>query len=90
MIELVPDTPPVFDFIARHANATDQEMYATFNMGAGFAIYVPEQDAVQVIAIAKRKHLKAWRSGYIMKGKRQVVIKSKAIIFSGETLRIRN
>ena len=64
-------------------------MYATFNMGAGFAIYVSEQDAHQVIAIARRLRLRAWRAGFVMKGSQQVVIKPTGIVYSADTLRIR-
>lgn len=89
-IESVPETPPVFDFIAEHANLSDPEMYETFNMGAGFALYVLPTDAARVIKIAKQHTMRAWRAGYIINGKRQVVIKSKNIVFSSETLRIRD
>lgn len=90
MIESVPKPSPVFDFIAEHADLTDQEMYATFNMGAGLAIYVPQRDASRVIAIAKRQRLHAWCAGYVAEGSRQIVIKSKRIVFSSETLKIRD
>lgn len=90
MIEWVPKTSSLFDFIAEHANLTDQEMYATFNMGAGFAIYVPERDVDRVIAVAKRLKLHAWQAGHIESGKRQVIIKPKRIVYTADTLKIRN
>lgn len=90
MIESVPKPPLLFDFIAKHANLADTEMYATFNMGAGFAFLVHQDDVAQVIAIAKQLKLRAWRAGYVTEGKRQVVIKPKHIVFSSGTLNIRD
>lgn len=90
MVELIPKPPPLFDFIARQANLAALEMYATFNMGAGFAIYAPERDAARVIAISKRLNMKAWKAGYVTSGKHQVVIKPKGIAYTAETLKIRN
>lgn len=90
MIESVPEIPQLFDFITEHANITDKEMYATFNMGAGLAIYVPENDVMRVIAIAKRQRLRAWRAGCVTRGKRQVIIKPKGIVFPAGTLKIRD
>jgi len=90
MIETVSEPPLLFDFIARHGNISDQEMYATFNMGAGFAVYLPAREVDQVIAIAKRLRLRAWRAGLVEKGKRQVVIAPKGIVYFADTLKIRN
>lgn len=90
MIESVPKPPLLFDFLAKQANLADGEMYATFNMGAGLAIYIPQRDTNRVIAIAKRQGLCAWPVGHVMRGKRQVVITPKDIVYSAETLKIRN
>lgn len=89
MIESIPEPSQLFTFIKDHANLTDQDMYATFNMGAGLAIYVPELDAVRVIAIAKHLGLRAWQAGYVLRGNHQVVIQQKGIVYSAETLKIR-
>lgn len=90
MITSISDSPPIFNFIKSFADLTDQEMYATFNMGVGFAVYVPEKSVVRAIAIAKNLHLRAWRAGHIESGKRQVVITPKRIVYSRGTLKIRN
>lgn len=90
MIDYVPKPPLLFDFLAKQANLTDREMYATFNMGAGLAIYVPQRDVSRVIAITKRQGLCAWPVGQVMRGKRQVIISPKDIVYLAETLKIRN
>ncbi|WP_121742789.1 phosphoribosylformylglycinamidine cyclo-ligase [Natronorubrum halophilum] len=41
---------PVFEFIQREGNVTDEEMHRTFNMGTGFVVAVPEATADAVVA----------------------------------------
>lgn len=90
MIEWVPEVPLIFHFIRGHASLADQDMYATFNMGAGLAIYVPERFVPRIIEVASRQKLHAWKAGYIEKGKQQVIIKPKGIVYCADTLKIRN
>lgn len=89
-IELVPSVPVLFKFIAKHANLSDAEMYGTFNMGAGLAFYVPKGQVDKCITIAKQKKLRAWCAGSIEDGKRQVDIQPNHIVFSSDTLKIRD
>ena len=42
----------VFEFIAQHGPVDVREMYATFNMGAGFAAYVGPADAGACVRLA--------------------------------------
>src|SRR6476661_1363335 len=53
MTQLAPPLP-VFDFLERHGPVEKREMYATFNMGAGFAVYVDSADAAKCLAIAEQ------------------------------------
>jgi phosphoribosylformylglycinamidine cyclo-ligase len=39
------DAQPVFEFVQREGNVTDEEMHRTFNMGTGFVVALPEDDA---------------------------------------------
>lgn len=89
-IETIPPPTPLFSFLKRYGKLTDRQMYETFNMGAGFALYVPRKDAVRVAAVAKQHRLNVWHVGVVTKGTRQVVIKPKRLVFSVETLKIRN
>ncbi len=43
---------PIFDMLQGLGDVTDQEMYQTFNMGMGYCLVVPEQDADQALKIA--------------------------------------
>lgn len=89
VIEHLPDPLPIFDFIQKYGPINDREAYGTFNMGAGFALYVPEQDVDTVLKIAESYNFKAWRAGHIEKGEKKVLIKPLNIEFSGDELKIR-
>jgi len=90
IIEKIPPVQPVFQFIQEHSGNDDQEMYGNFNMGAGFAVFMPEQNIELARRIAKEKYgLNSWEAGYVDKGLRQVVIKPRNLTFRGETLRVR-
>jgi len=88
-IETVPQVDPLFEFIARHSGNDDEEMYGNYNMGAGFAVYLPQKDVDKVLKIAKEAGFKAWNAGQVVKGPKQVVIKPKNIIFSEKSLIVR-
>lgn len=80
---------PVFDFIQKKSGNSLEEMYSNYNMGAGYAIYLPSHEVEKVIKIAKKNGLKAWLAGSVKKGPKQVVIKPLNITFAGETLEVR-
>lgn len=88
-IEQVPTPQPVFDFIQEHSGNSLQEMYGNYNMGAGYAVYLPEKDAHKAQDIAKSLNLQSWIAGRIEEGSKQVVIKPKNITFAGDTLEVR-
>jgi phosphoribosylformylglycinamidine cyclo-ligase len=85
------DTPEVFQFIARTGPVTEREMYATFNMGVGFAVYVPPEQAEQTVQIARRCGYDAWIAGELVSyGERKgVEIEPIGISFDEETLQVR-
>lgn len=90
MITSILDSPLIFNFIKNFAHLTDQELYATFNMGAGLAIYAPQRFVPRIIEVAGLQKLHAWQAGYIKKGKQQVIIKPKGIVYDADALKIRN
>lgn len=89
-ISVIPPVPEIFAFIQKHSGLDDSEMYGTFNMGAGFALYIPAEDVRRVQQICKRRKLKSFVAGIVEKGKKQVIIESKNITYSRDTLRVRN
>jgi len=85
----IPKPAEIFDFIAEHSGNSEAEMYGNFNMGAGYALYVPAEQAEQVVSIAAEQGLQAWVAGKVEEGPKQVIIEPKNIIFSGESLEVR-
>ena len=83
--------PPIFDFIARSGPVDVREMYATFNMGAGFAAYVPESDADRYVKLAERSGYTAWVGGSVVRqGSRKAVeIVPLGLEFDAQTLQVR-
>lgn len=90
IIERLPNQLPIFDFIQKYGPVNDYEAYANFNMGAGFALYVPESEADKVLLIAKGSGFEALYAGYLEEShEKKVVIKPKGIEYLGSTLNIR-
>lgn len=89
VIETLPTQLPIFDFIQKHGPVDDAEAYGNLNMGAGFALYMEEDQATQVIDIAKKLGQRAFVAGYIEKGDKKVVIRPKGLEYAGETLAVR-
>ncbi len=89
VIHELPPVPAEFSFMQEQAHAEDKEMYGNFNMGAGFAIYIPAEQSQQVVDMAHGIGLKAWVAGTVEEGPKQVTITPKNITFAGETLEVR-
>lgn len=88
-MDTVPPAPAEFGFMQNQAAADDKEMYGNFNMGAGFAVYLPAEQAEKVVELAAAQKLKAWVAGTVESGPKQVVIKPKNITFGGDSLEVR-
>jgi phosphoribosylformylglycinamidine cyclo-ligase len=87
-----PGTPPtVFDLIERHGPVERREMYATFNMGIGFAAYVRPADVEATLAAAERSGHRAWVGGEVVsEGHRKAVeMPTLGLVFEGDELRVR-
>lgn len=89
VIENIFEPQEIFNFIQKHANLSDEEMYGTYNMGMDYALFIPKKDIEKAQKIILKNGFKSINAGYIEKGKRQVIIKPKNIIFKGETLDLR-
>lgn len=90
-MEMVPPALSIFNFIQKNGPVELREMYATFNMGAGFAAYVRAEDAEKCLAIAKAAGHQAWQAGRVVKegARKAVEIAPLGITFEGETLKVR-
>ncbi len=100
VIERIPEVPELFKLIQdmspevslERKRMSDKEMYKTFNMGAGFAVYVAHRWTQQVIDIADKHNVPAFLAGYVTKSQgneRYVYIRPKDITFNSEDLKVR-
>ncbi len=92
-MNVTPNPQPEFLLLQKAAKLTEREMYGNYNMGAGFAVYVPAKQAEQVVLCAKKVGLKAWVAGTVKKGPKKVVIKNTDqnidITFDSKSLGVR-
>ena len=88
-MDYLPEVQPEFAVIQKMSGVTEEEMYGNYNMGAGFALYVAAKDADKVVKTANQVGFKAWIAGDVEAGPKQVIIKSKKITFSEESLGVR-
>ena len=88
-IDVLPEVPAVLKFIQQHAGLDDREAYSTFNMGAGFALFVAAADAQRTVAVAAEQGVRAWHAGTVEAGAREVVIEPLGIRYASEDLQLR-
>ena len=83
--------PALFQFMEKSGPIDPREMYATFNMGIGFAAYVDPKSAEAVLAAAKSAGYDAWLAGRVKKdgARKAVVVPSLGLTFEGDTLQVR-
>jgi len=83
--------PALFQFLMEAGPIEVREAYATFNMGVGFAAYVPAEAAEQVVAAARDTGYDAWIAGTVKRegDRKAVTIPSLGIAFEGDTLQVR-
>ena len=88
-MKVAPPVHEIFNFIAEHAGNNETDMYGNYNMGAGYAIYLPTDQAEAAVKVAADCGLQAWIAGEVQAGPKQVVIEPKNITFDGDTLEVR-
>jgi phosphoribosylformylglycinamidine cyclo-ligase len=88
-IDEVPPVPPVLAFLCREAGLDIQESYGTFNMGAGFALYVAPGDAQATVEVARACGVQAWHAGSVVGGRKRVWAPSIGLDFAADTLHVR-
>lgn len=66
MLDNMPSPLHIFDLIQKQGQLPDKEMYRTFNMGIGFAIVCPKEDAEKAISVCGKHRFKAQEIGKII------------------------
>lgn len=67
VIDYLPEAPPIFSLLQTRGNVTDEEMFRVYNMGIGFCVVLPQEEAEAAIEIAGRHNVDAFRLGYAVK-----------------------
>lgn len=94
VIDELPKQLPIFDFIQKHGPVTDREAYGNLNMGAGFVLYVSQEDVKKVFGVLESyegsNRFGAVYAGHVESSDvKKVVIKPKGLEYSGSTLGVR-
>ena len=75
-IKMIPDSwtiPPVFHWLAAAGSVGAEAMYNTFNMGIGFVLLVPPQQAEQVMTHFQSQDISANIIGEVVTGVGELV-----------------
>ncbi len=88
VIDELPPVPEVLSFLAEHAGIDARESYATFNMGAGYAVYVAADRARDVVDAATACGMRAIVGGHVQAGPRAVEIAALDVTYSGDELEL--
>jgi phosphoribosylformylglycinamidine cyclo-ligase len=85
----IPPAPAELRFAQQHAGIDDREAYGTFNMGAGFALYLRPDQADAAVRVARSQGIEAWVAGAVEAGERRVVIEPVGLEYGAEELHLR-
>jgi len=88
-IEQLPDVPEVLEFLVRNAGLGPAEAYATFNMGAGFAVFTAAGAGDAAVAAARAAGHEALVAGRVEEGPRQVILEPLEVTYVSEDLDVR-
>ncbi len=89
VIDELPNQLPIFDFIQKNGPVSDKEAYGNLNMGAGFALFVPQSEIPKIPYDSNFK-FRRYIAGYVEKSNvKKVVIQPKNLEYRSETLAVR-
>jgi phosphoribosylformylglycinamidine cyclo-ligase len=89
VIDRIPEVPPILRHLQSLAGMDSREAYGTFNMGAGFALFVAAADAARAQQVGRKIGRELLQIGHVEAGPRRVVLRPLGITFEGESLQIR-
>ena len=88
-IDKIGEVPAVLEFVCREAGLDARAAYATFNMGAGFALFVAADAVERTVAVAASQGVRAWHAGRVEAGRKELVIEPLGITYAGDDLQLR-
>lgn len=89
VIEKLFDPQEVFLFMQKHAGLSNEEAYGTFNMGQDYAIFLAKNDVKKAKEIIQKNKFQSLDAGYVDQGKKQVILTSKRVTYTSESLDLR-
>jgi phosphoribosylformylglycinamidine cyclo-ligase len=88
-VHTLPEVPPVLRFIQERARQDDREAYGTLNMGAGFALFVPAEQAQHTLEVARAQGVAATLAGVVEAGTKALDIEPLGLRFDADELQLR-
>jgi phosphoribosylformylglycinamidine cyclo-ligase len=88
-IDRLPEVPEVLEFLVGKAGLEPSEAYATFNMGAGFALFTASGSGRDAVEAARAAGHAALLAGRVEEGPRQVVLEPIEVTYRGDELDVR-
>ncbi len=85
----IAPVPPVLAYLQQAAGMSDTDAYGTFNMGAGFALFVDSAQVDQTVATAKAAGIDAWIAGRVEHGPKSVVIEPISVTYTDADMHLR-
>ncbi len=85
----IPPVPPVLAYVQHAAGMSDIDAYGTFNMGAGFALFVDPAQADKTVTISKAAGIEAWVAGTVETGPKSVVIEPIGVTYTDADMHLR-
>ena len=80
VLDWLPDPQPIFKLIQRLGKLSDKEMYQVFNMGVGFCLVLPREEAEEALEIAGKHGVEAWILGRAVEdSERKILLKPKGL-----------
>lgn len=67
-LKMMPDRPPIFEMLSNEARLSIKEMYSTFNMGIGFCVVLPGDQAEEAMRACGKEGAKAAVVGKVAGG----------------------
>src|SRR5690606_2132863 len=89
VIRTLPPVPPVLEFIAQEGGMSARDAYGSFNMGAGFALFVAPRDVAATLRAADAAGVRAWHAGDVVAGAKGLVIEPLRLEYAAADLHLR-
>jgi phosphoribosylformylglycinamidine cyclo-ligase len=87
-VHALPAVPEVLELLVAEADLDAQAAYATFNMGAGLALFCRAGGGEAIVTAARDHGLDALLAGGVEAGPREVVLEPVGVRYAGEQLEL--